>query len=271
MTESQRRLLGDTLSLGSDVDRWEPPSVLPDPQRVARVQDELERGLKHARGEFLKWVADKLAVLPTRNADALTGAYWTDNVIDVCAHYPEDLLQSACLELLRTKTFRPQPAEIVAVIEPRYGERQRMLERCKRLLPPKATPANPTAFESEPEPNRLRHLIWRGWEFRTGLRTGFLGEKAWGWAMKAERDLAAIEGREPAGWASIEGAKFVVAPEAAPKPSAASLRTRARLAELAKARRPVAPQAAPKVEARGDDGYDDVPEGDDFGGDRVAA
>lgn len=141
LTESQRRLLADTLSLGDAVPApdpfasWSPPVVLPSPDRARAVIAELERGLQPTRPSFLKWICDKLSALPSQGASGVNAALWTDNVCDVCEGFPEDLLQSACLELLKTRTFRPSPAEIVKVIEPKHAERRRMLARARRLLP----------------------------------------------------------------------------------------------------------------------------------------
>lgn len=166
---------------------WTAPAVR-NPAAVKRVVDELTRGLLPARSAFLKWICDKLSALPTQTSTGLNAAFWTDNVIDTCDHYPEDLLQTATLELLRTKTFRPSPAEIVAIIEPRYGERQRMLERAKSLQAPIDQAAKP--FEAEPVEVRLRTL-------RDGCqRNGHLDR-----AANYERELAAIEKREPEEWA----------------------------------------------------------------------
>jgi hypothetical protein len=134
---------------------WTPPKV-GNPAAVKRVVEELDRGLKPARPIYLKWICDKLSALPTQTSNGLNAALWSDNVIDVCSHYPEDLLQTAALDLLRTKTFRPSPAEIVAVIEPRYLERQRMLERARLLMAPIAKAAEP--FKGEPLDVRLRSM-----------------------------------------------------------------------------------------------------------------
>lgn len=174
---------------------WEPPSVLPEPQRVKRVMAEIQRGLERVQPAYAKWCVEKLFVLPTQNASGLSAALMADNFIDACGHYPDDIWQSTTLELLRTKTFRPTPAEFVAIAEPRYAERKRMLERCKRLLPPEQA-AKDGRFQAEPEEHRLRHAIWVGWE----RRHTFMGPTLWQRACSAEHKLAAIENRKPAPW-----------------------------------------------------------------------
>lgn len=188
MTESQRRLLADPFRLEGEREvAWTPPAVR-NPASVRRVVDELERGLKPTRPIYLKWICDKLSALPTQASNGLNAALWADNVIDTCAHYPEDLLQATTLEVLRTKTFRPSPAEIVAIIDPRYCERQRMLERAKALLAPIVAAEQP--FVREPLTVRLRTM-------RDSFRK--IGNMAK--AAKHETELAGLEGRSPEDWA----------------------------------------------------------------------
>lgn len=192
LTELQRRLLADPFRLeGESGVRWEPPSVLPDRERVKRVVAELDRGLLPTRPEFLKWICDKLSALPTQTATGMNAALWADNVIDVCAHYPEDLLQSATLELLRTKTFRPTPAEIVEVIDSKFLERQRMLERARMLLGNDALKAA-AAFVPDPEDVRLRTV-----------RDSFKRIGRLDLATPAEIKLAKLENREVEAWATV--------------------------------------------------------------------
>lgn len=195
-------MLADTLRLGEDTPpadpfaAWSPPSVLPDPTRVKRVIAELERGLQPTRPEFLKWICDKLSALPTQTASATNAALWSDNVIDVCAEYPEDLLQSACLELLKTRTFRPSPAEIVKAIEAKHGERKRMLARARKLLPEAPKAAAPA--EQEPDDVRLRAAVRRYLDLPAG---SFLKPILQRSAVAAEKRLAEIENRNVADWA----------------------------------------------------------------------
>lgn len=167
-----------------------------DRRRVENLIAELQRGLQPTRPPFLKWICDKLSALPTQNGSGLNAALWTDNVIDVCEHYPEDLLQTATLELLRTKTFRPSPAEIVAVIEPRYGERQRMRDRAKTLLAPVAENERPKTFHRPPEVERLRKIL-----AEQQARTDVSDEDRLFNMSHTERSLAMLERRAMAPWA----------------------------------------------------------------------
>lgn len=196
-------MLADTLSLGEQpspdpLASWSPPSVLPDVARVKVVVAELERGLTPTRPQFLKWICDKLSVLPSQGASGVNAAIWSDNVCDVCEGYPEDLLQSACLELLKTRTWRPSPAEIVKAIEGKHAERVRMLARAKRLLPESPKPAAVETFQPEPEEDRLRATIRR---FVDGKAGSFLRPMLQRSAIEAEKRLAEIEGRTVADWA----------------------------------------------------------------------
>ncbi len=161
------------------------------PESIKRVAAELQRSMEPTRPAFLKWICDKLSALPTQTSTGLNAALWGDNVIDVCAHYPEDLMQTATLELLRTKTFRPSPAEIVAVVEPRYAERKRMLERANSMLAPIVKAEAP--FEREPLAVRLRSM-------RDSYRRHGYDAKA----AATERELAQEEGRAVEDWATVE-------------------------------------------------------------------
>ncbi len=223
-------MLADPYRLeGEGAVAWSKPSVLPDPVRVNRVLDELERGLKPTRPEFLKWICDKLSALPTQTSTGLNAALWTDNVIDVCERYPEDLLQTACLELLRSCTFRPSPAEIVKAIDDRFEERKRMLDRAKQLLPENA-PKPGQAFVAEPEAVRLRVIIDRA--LAAQASGSFLAAVLMPPARRAEVRLAEIEGRAPADWTIAEAVTV-------DKPK----------------------RTEPRIVA---DGYDAVPEGENF-------
>lgn len=193
LTESQRRLLADPFRLEGEGDvAWQPPAVPPDASRVRAVIAELERGLAPVNPKYAEWCVQKLFVLPTQNGDGLSAAVMADNFIDACGHFPDDLWQTATLELLRGCTFRPSPAEMVKIAAPKFSERQRMLERCKRLLLPRGAKADepaeqPLATRAE----RLAHTrdTWR--------RLGNIPR-----AANAERELAREQGRAPENWAA---------------------------------------------------------------------
>ena len=108
--------------------------MLPDSGKLRVVKAELERGLRPTRPAFLKWCCDKLSALPTQSATGMNAALWTDNVIDVCGEFPEDVLQTVTLDLLRGCTFRPSPSEIFKAADAKRGLRQRMLDRVNLML-----------------------------------------------------------------------------------------------------------------------------------------
>jgi hypothetical protein len=237
MTEWQRRLLADPYRLEGEADvAWElrPELLLKaglatiagglERGRVDRLMAEIERGLRATRPELLKWLCDKLCALPTQNGSGLNAAIWADNVIDVCGHYPEDLLQTATLELLRSETFRPSPAKIVAVIEPRWAERQRMLARAKSLIAPKGAAAPPTEKPLATRLERLKHT--RSIYERMGKALD---------VIRLDREIAQEEGRLAGELRNCENLQAAVPPERPPFTPAISP-TAQRCAEIARAR-----------------------------------
>lgn len=158
-----------------------------DSRRVETLVREIDRGLQQARPAVAEWCVQKLFVLPTQNGTGMSAALMADNFIDVCGHFPEDIWQSTTLELLKTSTWRPAPAQFVAIAEPRHAERKRMLDRVKTLLAPK--PEAPKPFEPESREVRLRSM-------RDSYRKhGYVAR-----AATVEIELAGVEGREPEDW-----------------------------------------------------------------------
>lgn len=121
------------------------------------MKAELERGLQPTRPQFLKWCCDKLSSLPTQTATGINGALWTDNVIDVCAEFPEDILQTVTLELLKSCTFRPSPAEVFKAADGKHGLRKRMLDRTNLMLRG-GQPALPDPSAEKPIETRLGRM-----------------------------------------------------------------------------------------------------------------
>lgn len=158
-----------------------------DNRRVETLVRELDRGLKSARPAVAEWCVQKLFVLPTQNGTGMSAALMADNFIDVCGHFPEDIWQSTTLELLKTCTWRPSPAQFVAIAEPRHAERERMANRVRTLLAPKPETGKP--FTPEPQEVRLRSM-------RDSYRKHGYPHKAAGY----ERSLARMEGRDPEDW-----------------------------------------------------------------------
>jgi hypothetical protein len=160
LTASQRRLLADPFSLGGELVAWEAPGDAEwcrrERPRIQAVKGELERSLMAPTPSHVEWCVRKLFALPSKNASEMDKALQTDNFMDVCGHFPDDLWTWGTTELLKTSTFRPSPSEMVKLLEPKYAERQRMLDRCKSMLSgPQPKPAEPT---EKPIPTRLGRL-----------------------------------------------------------------------------------------------------------------
>jgi len=157
MTESVRRVLADPFSLGTDLVPWEPPAVPPDSAKLRAAKAELERALTDAPAAHVDWCLGKLFALPTRAQTPESAAYLAESFLDACGCYPADLWTSITTELLRTKKFRPSPAEFVELAEPKLAERRRMLERVRQMLDG-VKPALPPKPEERPIPTRLGRL-----------------------------------------------------------------------------------------------------------------
>jgi hypothetical protein len=210
-----RRLIADPFRMGNEAEgdwltSWSPPQVLPETSKLRATAAELERGLRPAAMDYMRWCTKKLMVLPARNASAEDTAYVSDNFIDACRHLPDDLWRAGTLKLLQEKTFRPSPAELIAAVGDKYRERQRMLERIRSMLSgrPPALPKPKSVHQMTPEERRgesMRRLREAIPILRKHARTGMAAER--------ERELARLEEREPEAWAQA------VVPQAAAEES----------------------------------------------------
>jgi len=179
-------LLADPFSLGDELVAWTPPAVPPETATLRAGLAELEGGLQPASPGHMTWCLNKLFVLPTRDGLKLTSAFQADNFIDVCGEFANDLWTEATIEILKTKTFRPTPAEMLAIVGPKAALRRRMVERIKIMISGKVQLEKPKPFVREPEDVRLR-TVRDGW-----FRVGDVAR-----ANKAEARLAEIENRAP--------------------------------------------------------------------------
>ena len=228
LTASQRRLLADPFSLGGELVAWEAPGDADwckrERPRIQVVKGELERSLMAPTPSHVEWCVRKLFALPSKNASEMDKALQTDNFMDVCGHFPDDLWTWATTELLKTCTFRPSPSEMVKLLEPKYAERQRMLERCKSMLSgPQAKPAEPTEKPIPTRLGRLQHI--RSTYERMGRTID---------VERIDREIAAEQGTLISA-PSDEGEKINAAPRGPYQP--ADTPTNRRLAELAAAKR----------------------------------
>lgn len=169
---------------------WIAPTVPPETATLRAARQELEQGLQPPKPAHVQWCVRKLFSLPSRNGDAEDAAFLTEAFIDACGDYPDDLWTLGTTELLKTKTFRPSPAELVAAVDPKLRERQRMLERVKQMLSGPAEKPKDGPFVPEPIDVRVRSMRD---SFR---RVGNIVK-----AAKYEHELAGLESREVETWA----------------------------------------------------------------------
>lgn len=167
---------------------WKLPEVPPETTKLRTAKIELERCLVGAAPKHMRDCVSKLAVLPTKDGNILNFALYADNFIDACGDIPPDLWTTTCIELLKCKTFRPSPAEFIAIAQKQLNRRQDMLFRVKQMLT--FTPALKAGFVKEPLEVRLRTIR------DTHKRLGNLAR-----ASSAEIELALLEGRQPQEWA----------------------------------------------------------------------
>jgi len=236
---SLKRALADSFALGHPDIPWQLPENLPPVAEIRTGIDVLKTQLarvdrRHAAYCIAKLVSgfnEKLS----REESALRLEVW----IEACGDIPNDLWSAGTLHLLRSWKRdehygrAPEASDLRAAIEKELAKRQESLRRAVSMLEA-AADKKPEPAQAEPVEHRLRGAIWRGWHARVN-GGHFMAERLWGWAQKAERELAEIENRAPAPWAD---AVPLPPPPVAEKPRGMSkigTAMQARLAELAHA------------------------------------
>lgn len=227
-------MLADPFSLGGEIVAWEPPGDAEwckrERPRIQVVKGELERSLMAPTPSHMQWCVRKLFALPSKDKTTLSEALMADNFLDACGHFPDDLWTWATTELLKTSTFRPSPAEMVKLVEPKYAERQRMLERVKLMLGgAKPKPVEPTEKPIPTRLGRLQHI--RSTYERMGRTLD---------VERIDREIAVEQGDATSAPSDVSE-KINVAPAEPYKP--ADTPTNRRLAELAAAKREGRPAA----------------------------
>ena len=229
-------MLADPFSLGGELIAWEPPGDAEwcrrERPRIQVAKGELERGLMPPTPSHVQWCVAKLFALPTRDGTAAAAALQADNFIDACGHIPDDLWTWATTELLKTSTFRPSPAEMVKLVEPKYAERQRMLERVKLMLDGAKPKQQAQLTAEQPIPTRLGRLQHiRSTYERMGRKVD---------VERIDREIAVEQGADT----GIPASADVGIPTTAGGPyQPADTPTNRRLAELAAAKREGRPAA----------------------------
>lgn len=160
----------------------------PETAKLRAAKIELERCIVPAPAKHVMMCVAKLAVLPTKDGSPVDKALYTDNFIDACGEFPEDLWTKSCIELLKTAKWRPNPSDFIAIAQKQLDLRERMLFRVKQMLT--FTPRVTTGFVKEPLEVRLATIR------DTHKRLGNLAR-----ASSAEIELALLEGRQPQEWA----------------------------------------------------------------------
>ena len=229
---SVKVLLADPFSLGDEIPRWQPPeaSRVPDRREVVTAIDALKALLEPApSGHVGFWVTTMAKSMAMRQGQTADMASRTDGWLLACGELPADLWTEGCKELLRTKTFMPSPGELMGLVERKFGERRRMLKRAEWLIGVAPDASKPKPFVPDDRKTSLPLLI------KSARATGRHVQ-----AVKYETELAALEGRAVADWAT---APIAVTPKAAPEaeparvPTLAETEMREHMARLAREHR----------------------------------
>lgn len=140
-------------------------------------------------GEF---AAQQLGLLRTRtkmradqDGKLLAAAY-----VDWLAPYPADVAKGACEQWARTEKFFPAWAELQVALDRMMAKRLMLRKALAAILEPKAGALYLGKPKPESREDRLRAIR------DAHARVGNAHRSA-----RAERDLAALEGREPEDWA----------------------------------------------------------------------
>lgn len=187
VSESVRRAIADPLVLGSQpAAKWQSPTVPPTTADLRAAIAAFRAALEPAPAKDARWCLGKLAKGHRLKLDESAKEAW----LGAMTKLPIDLLREATLAALQAdaaptiETFAQQIAE---KLHRRRTDLQRTQAMREGALRPKTAPA----FEPEPDDVRLRTLV----RFCLGR-----GDQAQ--AARYERELAALENREPAEWAT---------------------------------------------------------------------
>ena len=204
---------------------WTAPTKLPADCSVAMLQDfvqRLEASLAPAPADTIQACIKALAHGTAHKAASTKDwQYQTKLYARTLDDIPSDVWFEVTKDLLKTYEWFPGTAAIAKRAEPLLAERRKQLERARAVLAQfggvqqiAASPKASAVFEREPREVRLRTL-------RNSLRKVGQHHRA----AAYERELAALENREPAGWVDEHigerPAGFVKAPDIElPAPSA---------------------------------------------------
>jgi hypothetical protein len=188
-------LLGDPFRLGDEIPAWQPPAVTrADGPGLRKVVAEIERCTVAAPNAHIGyWVSLMAKTLAMRKGETIDMALKTAGWITACGDLPADLWTEGCTEILKSKTFFPAPAELLAVVGRKWSERKRMLDRARSLLT--ATGAS-TQDPAKPFERPAREVILVG-VIKSARATGRHAD-----AIRYETELAALQDRPLQDWAT---------------------------------------------------------------------
>ncbi len=178
---------------------WKPPSHTVLPELLEQGRQAIAELLKPAGADGVSSVMMPLMLtqqipategMGDSNAErffaAMAGEYQRH-----LAEIPLDILKLAADACAKESSFFPQVADFWKHARPKLEERKRQQWRIDRLIEEKRKPAKAEPPPQEPLEQRLRASIWLGWKHgRLDL------------AQRAERELAKLENRAPAEWAT---------------------------------------------------------------------
>lgn len=198
-----KTILADRLDAGGERITWQPPAIKIEFGELRQAEAHLgARLIPITKTDFVLCMLAlrNMLAIPTDDQmtwDARIKLYWNG-----LNDHPADLLSLAVDRCIKVMTFFPKVAPIRDTVKEELRLRRDMLARTEWLIKHgrDVKPA-PAPFVREPEINRHRAAIWRGWHWRIHFPNAHVTGHAWQSAIQSERWLANAEGREPAAWA----------------------------------------------------------------------
>lgn len=192
--------MADSLSLEHPDLPWALPAVLPSVADLRTAIEILETQSTTSR-KHMAWCLSKLAMAfePNSRMSDQDTKFRAEIWAEACGDLGEELWSKATLDAIQDLKWMPKPAEFRKFVDHKLAERTRRLQRCRQMLEAQGEqfgggiridPRRPQPFVREPEDVRLRTL-------RDTLRKVGKEDRAAGY----ERQLAALEHREPEDWA----------------------------------------------------------------------
>lgn len=177
------------------------PSVIPPRAEIRSALASLRVHMQPVGPQQIRDCLGRLAVT-TRHQSA-SDAEWRGRAAEyarLLGHYPADIWADACDEHARESTWFPTIHELNERMLARLGRRKRAIERLERMLEHETSRSE----GREDRGTRLRAIV-RVYQENMGSRSTVVAMLRRS-AVRAEIELAEMEGREPAEWAREEAA-----------------------------------------------------------------